>query len=73
MDRLLAQSEQEAKAMRDEYISVEHLFLALLETADDTVAPLLRDYRITKEDVLKTLQRHPRRGARHVGQSRGDL
>ena len=56
MDRLLAQSEQEAKAMRDEYISVEHLFLALLETADDTVAPLLRDYRITKEDVLKTLQ-----------------
>ena len=56
MDRLLAQSEQEAKAMRDEYISVEHLFLALLETADDTVAPLLRDYRLTKEDVLKTLQ-----------------
>ena len=56
MDRLLAQAEQEAKAMRDEYISVEHLFLALLETADDTVAPLLRDYRISKEDVLKTLQ-----------------
>ena len=42
--------------MRDEYVSVEHLFLAMLNTADETVAPLFADYRIRKEDCLKTLQ-----------------
>ena len=56
MDALLAAAETTAKSMRDEYISVEHLFLAMLDTADDTVKSLFADYRISKEDCLKTLQ-----------------
>ena len=56
MDALLAAADESAKSMRDDYISVEHLFLAMLDKADETVAPLFRDYRITREDALKTLQ-----------------
>ena len=56
MDRLMARSEQEAQQMRDDFISVEHLFLGMLETADATVKPLFTDYGIGKEGVLRTLQ-----------------
>ena len=56
MDSLMAEAERTAQGMRDEYVSVEHLFLAMLDTADETVAPLFADYRIRKEDCLKTLQ-----------------
>lgn len=52
----MAEAERTAQGMRDEYVSVEHLFLAMLNTADETVAPLFADYRIRKEDCLKTLQ-----------------
>ena len=56
MDRLLAQAEQIAQQMRDDFVSVEHLFLSMLDTADDTVMPLFSDYCIVKEAVLRTLQ-----------------
>ena len=56
MDSMMAEAERTAQGMRDEYVSVEHLFLAMLDTADETVAPLFADYRIRKEDCLKTLQ-----------------
>ena len=56
MQQLLAAAEETAKSMRDDYVSVEHLFLAMLDKADGTVSPLLRDYRITKEECLKVLQ-----------------
>ena len=56
MDSLMAEAERTAQGMRDEYVSVEHLFLAMLNTADETVAPLFADYRIRKEGCLKTLQ-----------------
>lgn len=56
MDSLLAEAEKTAKSMRDDYISVEHLFLAMLSAADETVTPLFRDYRITREAALQTLQ-----------------
>ena len=56
VDRLLAEAQKTKTSMRDDYVSVEHLFLAMLETADDTVKPLFNDYRITKEKTLQTLQ-----------------
>ena len=56
VDRLLAQAQKEKASMRDDYVSVEHLFLAMVETADDTVSSLFKDYRISKERVLQTLQ-----------------
>ena len=49
-------AEEQAKAMKDEFVSVEHLFLGLLETAQDAVADLFRTYNIRKEEVLKALQ-----------------
>ncbi len=42
--------------MKDEYVSVEHLFLGLLETARGGVKELFKTYQITKERVLKALQ-----------------
>ena len=49
-------AEQQAQTMKDEYVSVEHLFLGLLETARGGVTELFKTYQITKERVLKALQ-----------------
>ena len=49
-------AEQQAQTMKDEYVSVEHLFLGLLETARGDVKELFKTYQITKERVLKALQ-----------------
>ena len=53
---VLNQSEIEMKQMRDEYVSVEHLFLALLEKADSAVKPLLTSLSLDKPAFLKALQ-----------------
>ena len=53
---VLSQAESEMKQMRDEYVSVEHLFLALIEKADSSVSPLLRSLGITKPKFLEALQ-----------------
>ena len=55
VDEVLAAAEKAADGMRDEYVSVEHLFLALLEHADNTLKDLFRDAGIRKNDFLKTL------------------
>ena len=49
-------AENLAKQMKDEYISVEHLFLGLLEAAEGAVKGLFHTYRIGKEDALQALQ-----------------
>ena len=49
-------AEQQAQTMKDEYVSVEHLFLGLLEAARGGVKELFKTYQITKERVLKALQ-----------------
>ena len=56
MDAALQQAEAETKAMKDEFVSVEHLFLGLIETARGALKELLHTYRITKESCLKALQ-----------------
>ena len=53
---VLTQAESEMKQMRDEYVSVEHLFLALMEKADSGVKPLLSSLGITRAKFLETLQ-----------------
>ncbi|MCI2105721.1 MAG: ATP-dependent chaperone ClpB [Intestinimonas sp.] len=55
VDKTLNHAESVAGSMKDEYVSVEHLFLALLDTADDTLAPLFKTYGITKERILQAL------------------
>ena len=56
VDAAFTAAEEQAKAMKDEFVSVEHLFLALLETARGDVKSLFETYRITKENALKALQ-----------------
>ena len=55
-DAALNAAEERAKAMHDEYVSVEHLLLGLLETARGGVKSLFSTYNITAEAVLKALQ-----------------
>ena len=56
MDAAFTAAEAEASTMKDEFVSVEHLFLGLLETAQGGVKRIFSDYRITKEAALKALQ-----------------
>ncbi len=58
---VLDAAERYMKNMRDEYLSVEHIFLGLL---DSPVGKLLEEYGITKDAVLKALQKI--RGTRRV-------
>ncbi len=55
-DETLRAAEAQASSMKDEYLSIEHIFLALLETAQGVTKTLLSTYRITKEAALKALQ-----------------
>ncbi|MBR2929587.1 MAG: ATP-dependent chaperone ClpB [Oscillospiraceae bacterium] len=52
----LNEAEQIQQQMRDEFVSVEHLFLGLIECADSSMKELLRAFGITKEGTLQTLQ-----------------
>ena len=53
--RALDRAEAVAGEMKDEYVSVEHLLLGLLDTAAGDCARLFSDYRITRERVLQAL------------------
>ena len=54
-NKVLVNAEDEAKAMGDEYVSVEHLFLAMLKQPTNAVKELFRLYGITKESFLQAL------------------
>jgi len=56
VDAVFTGAEALAKQMKDDFVSVEHLFLSLLDHADETVGPLFQTYNIKKEDCLKTLK-----------------
>ncbi len=55
LSRTFTQAAQEAKQMGDEYVSVEHLFLALLETANRELKTLFKNFQITRDGFLKAL------------------
>jgi ATP-dependent Clp protease ATP-binding subunit ClpB len=55
--RLLTQAEDEAKALKDEYVSVEHLLLAMLEEERGTAGRLLRSLGLTRERLMAALQK----------------
>ncbi|MCI5976395.1 MAG: ATP-dependent chaperone ClpB [Candidatus Faecousia sp.] len=52
----LNDAENQANSMHDSYVSVEHLFLGLLDTAKGAVKDLFSTYRVTKEAALQALQ-----------------
>ena len=53
--KVLIQAEKESKQMGDAYVSIEHLFLGLLEKADSDVKPLLKSWQINRNTFLKSL------------------
>ena len=55
VDRALQSAQHTAESMKDEYISVEHLLLALIDCADGTLKELFRTYNVTREGVLQAL------------------
>ena len=56
LDETFAAAENQAAAMHDDYVSVEHLLLGLMETARGVVKSVLDTYRITRETALQALQ-----------------
>ena len=54
-NKALVNAENHAKAMGDEYVSVEHIFLSLMKEADHTLKDLFDRYHITKDSFLKVL------------------
>lgn len=55
LNKVLISAEDEAKGMGDEYVSVEHLFLAIIKQPSRPVKELLRTYGINRENFLKAL------------------
>ncbi len=56
-NKVLVNAEDEAKAMGDEYVSVEHLFLRLLKEPNRAVKEIFRMYNITRERFLEVLSK----------------
>jgi len=56
LSSLLAKSEQTAKKLKDEYVSVEHVFLEIIRTTDQTPAGrILKEFNITEQRFLQAL------------------
>ena len=55
LNRALIHAEEEAKQMGDEYVSVEHLFLSLLDHPSPSMKELLRENGITRDGFLQAL------------------
>ncbi len=55
LNNVLISAEDEAKLLGDEYVSVEHLFLAMLKNPNREVAQIWKEYGITRERFLQAL------------------
>ncbi|MBP5197479.1 MAG: AAA family ATPase, partial [Lachnospiraceae bacterium] len=55
LNKVLISAEDEAKALGDEYVSVEHLFLAMLRYPNKEVAAIFKEYSLDRERFLKAL------------------
>ena len=55
VDRALKGAEAAAQSMKDEYISVEHIFLGLLDHANSALKELFRTYGVTREKVMQAM------------------
>lgn len=55
LNKVLVSAEDEAKALSDEYVSVEHLFLAMIKHPNKAVRELFKEFGITRERFLQVL------------------
>ena len=56
LDRALSAAEKQADRMRDDYVSVEHLFLGLLTQPDGALKELFKTYNVTEQRFLEALK-----------------
>ncbi|MBD5129608.1 MAG: ATP-dependent chaperone ClpB [Ruminococcaceae bacterium] len=56
LNEALIESEKQAERIKDEYVSVEHLLLALIEVPDSDVKGILKSFNVDKNALLKALQ-----------------
>ncbi len=55
LNRALTSAEDEAKKMHDEYVSVEHLMLALLSSPESDLKQIFSDYTVSRKEFMKAL------------------
>ena len=55
LNKVLIGAEDEAKQLGDEYVSVEHLFLAMIKSPNREIAQIFKEYGITRERFLQAL------------------
>nr|WP_317448977.1 ATP-dependent chaperone ClpB [uncultured Sellimonas sp.] len=55
LNKVLIHAEDEAKQMGDEYVSVEHIFLALLKYANREIKEIFKEFSINRENFLRVL------------------
>ena len=55
LNKVLVNAEDEAKQLGDEYVSVEHLFLAMIKNPNREIAQIWKEYGITRERFLQAL------------------
>ncbi len=55
LNKVLVSAEEEAKALSDEYVSVEHLFLAMIKHPNKAIKELFKEFGITRERFLQVL------------------
>ncbi|MDO5022192.1 MAG: ATP-dependent chaperone ClpB [Eubacteriales bacterium] len=55
LDKVLREAQNTATQMKDEYVSVEHIFLSLLDNADTNIKNLFNRFNITKDAFLAAL------------------
>ncbi len=55
LNQVLIHAEDEAKAMGDEYVSVEHLFLAMIRYPNHAIKEIFKEYGITRDRFLQAL------------------
>ena len=64
LNRLLGQAEDEAKKLKDDYVSVEHFLLAMLDD-NGPAGKILKEFGVTRARFMTALQAVPRPSARH--------
>jgi ATP-dependent Clp protease ATP-binding subunit ClpC len=68
--RVLDLAQEEANQLQDEYISTEHLFLAILKERNAAISRLFNDYKITRERTLEVIKEM--RGGKRVTSARAE-
>ena len=56
LNQALIEAEKQAKSMQDDYVSVEHIFLALIQKANREVSDVFKTFGISRDAILKVLK-----------------